>query len=413
MRDKSASLVVFGATGDLMARKILPSLFYLNKERKLPNGFHVIGVSRRDITEEGFREKMRESMSRYDEIAKDKKITAFLRMFNFVKGYFGDNNTYVDLKKVLGGRDGKIFFYLAVAPKFFNIVLENIARAGLINSRTYLLIEKPIGLDLLSAKKVELLLSKYFSEKKIYRIDHYLAKEGMDNLFDFRFRKKYLEKIWSKDFISSIELFLWEHKDAAGRGEFYDGIGALRDVGQNHLSAMLAYAAMDTPGNFSAREIRKKRAELLKALKIYKPDQARKFSYRAQYRGFRNLPGVKKNSKTETFSILTGFFNSGRFKGVSVMMEVGKGMPGNRKEIIVNFKDGKKIIFPIEAHLHKYQYIEEYKKILSHAFRDDDSIFLGKEEVLASWKFIDPFVAAFKKNLVPLKFYEPNTYPKI
>src|SRR3989344_4221534 len=297
------NLVVFGATGDLMARKILPSLFYLYKEKALPE--------------------------------------KFLALFYFVKGFFGDKYTYEDLKRVLPAKS-KNFFYLAVAPKFYKVVLKNIAAAGLINPKTFFLVEKPIGLDLKSAREVENLLAKYFKEKQIYRVDHYLAKEGVQKLFEFRFKEKEMEKIWSRDFVSSVELRLWEEKDATGRGEFYDGVGALRDVGQNHLLAVLAYLAMEKPKNFSGEEIRKARARLLKTLKIYNAKQANNFSYRAQYKGFRSLKGVKRNSKTETFFKVLVFLKEGRFKGVPITIEAGKALPQNRKEAVINFKDKRK-----------------------------------------------------------------------
>ncbi|OGF69583.1 hypothetical protein A3H65_01050 [Candidatus Giovannonibacteria bacterium RIFCSPLOWO2_02_FULL_45_14] len=413
MQKDPISLVVFGATGDLMARKILPSLFYLYKEKKLPRGFRVIGVSRRDISEEGFRGKMRDAAGKFDEIAKDKRLAGFLKLFYFVKGYFRDRYTYEDLKRVLEGHDHKIFFYLAVAPKFYKHVLENMQKAGLIHQNMFLLVEKPIGLDLTDAREIEKLFAKYFKEEQIYRIDHYLAKSGMDELFDFRFRKKFLEDIWTREYISSIELKLWEKKDVGTRGEFYEGVGALRDVGQNHMLAMLAYVAMNRPKAFHGEAVRKARAELLRTLKIYNIRQAKHFAYRAQYEGYRETKGVKRNSKVETFFRVTAFLRLGKLKGVPITIESGKAMPENCKEFVVNFKDRKQIIFPIETHAVKYQYVEEYKKILAYAFAEDDSIFLGRDEVLESWKFVDSIVLAFKKNLVPLKFYEPDHYPKI
>src|SRR3989304_3840830 len=381
MQKDPISLVVFGATGDLMARKILPSLFYLYKEKKLPRGFRVIGVSRRDISEEGFRGKMRDAAGKFDEIAKDKRLA--------------------------------VFFYLAVAPKFYKHVLENMQKAGLIHQNMFLLVEKPIGLDLTDAREIEKLFAKYFKEEQIYRIDHYLAKSGMDELFDFRFRKKFLEDIWTREYISSIELKLWEKKDVGTRGEFYEGVGALRDVGQNHMLAMLAYVAMNRPKAFHGEAVRKARAELLRTLKIYNIRQAKHFAYRAQYEGYRETKGVKRNSKVETFFRVTAFLRLGKLKGVPITIESGKAMPENCKEFVVNFKDRKQIIFPIESRAGKYQYVEEYKKILAYAFAEDDSIFLGRDEVLESWKFVDSIVLAFKKNLVPLKFYEPDHYPKI
>ncbi len=405
-------MVVFGATGDLMARKILPALFFLYKKNKLPKNFRLIGVSRRELSEESFRSHARVALSKFDAIKKDRKIESFLKLFSFVRGFFDEAYTYEDLKRMIGSHC-KAFFYLSVTPQFFAPILKNLDKSGAISPRSHIFVEKPIGLNLKSARSIEKLLARYFNRQQIYRVDHYLAKDGLQDLFNFRFKKKSLESLWSKKYISKMEIRLWEHKDVGYRGEFYDKVGALRDVGQNHLLEMLALLTMNKPKSMKGMDVQKERAEALECLKKENLNDIRKLSFRAQYHGYRGHKGVSNVSKTETFFRITAYLNSDAFKGVPIIIEAGKAMPENRKEMVIYFKDGKRLVFPVEEHKIIYQYVEEYMKIFEGAFNGDASMFVSSEEVLASWQFIDPIVNAFRKNKVKLNYHNPNTYPKI
>lgn len=378
-----------------MARKLAPSLFYLYKEKKLPKDFKIIGVSRRELSEEGFRKHLAEALARYKDIVRDRRFSAFLKHFSFVRGFFTQRYTYEDVGRVLD-KKAEVFFYLAVAPRFYKPILENLSRAKLNTSRSAIMVEKPFGLDLKSAQDLNRLLEKYFPEKKIYRIDHYLAKDGLFKLFDFRFPKKSIKK---------IEIFLWETLSAQGRGEFYDKVGAFVDVGQNHMLEMLAVATMEKPKNFSALEICKSRAKAINALRILSGKEIKTSTFRSQYRGYREIKGVKRGSKTETYFKIETYLKNPRFRGVGVVFESGKRMPRLRKEIILHFKDGTAARFPVERHKKKYQYVDEYKKILNAAFSHDLKLFLSRKEVLAAWRFADPIRKAWNKNKVPLRFY--------
>ncbi|HBT81620.1 TPA: hypothetical protein DEB04_02790 [Candidatus Giovannonibacteria bacterium] len=378
--NKKITLVVFGATGDLMARKLAPSLFYLYKEKKLPKDFKIIGVSRRELSEEGFQKHLKAALVKYKDIVRDKKLSSFLKLFSFVRGFFDERYTYEDLKRVLD-KKAEAFFYLAVAPGFYRPISHWLLKTNLVKKNDRLLVEKPFGLDLKSARSLDRLLAKCFREEQIYRIDHYLAKDGLRKLAAFRL---------SFEPISSIEIRLWETSGAQGRGEFYDSVGALRDVGQNHLLAMLA-AALSSG--------RRKRARILEFLKP-------RASFRAQYRGYREIPKVKRNSRTETYFKITA-----SLKGIGVSLESGKCLPETRKEVQINFHDGKKLIFPTELHKKKYQYVEEYETLLSEAFRGERAWFLSREEVFQMWRFVDPILKAWEKNKVPLKFYHPGEMP--
>ena len=412
MRKDSISLVVFGATGDLMARKILPALFFLYKKNKLPENFRLIGVSRRELSEESFRAHAREALSRFDAIKKDKKLESFLKLFSFVRGFFDEPYTYEDLKRMIGPHS-KTFFYLSVTPQFFAPILKNLDKSGAISPRSHIFVEKPIGLNLKSARSIEKLLARYFDRQQIYRVDHYLAKDGLQDLFNFRFKKKSLESVWSGKYISKMEIRLWEHKDVGYRGEFYDGVGALRDVGQNHLLEMLALLIMNKPKSMNGIDIQKERAQALECLKKENLKDIQRLSFRAQYHGYRGHKGVSNTSKTETFFRITAYLWKGSFQSVPIIIEAGKAMPENRKEMVIYFKDGKRLVFPVEEHKVVYQYVEEYMKIFEGAFKGDASMFAGSEEVLASWRFIDPIIDAFRKNKVKLNYYNPHIYPKI
>lgn len=378
-----------------MARKLAPALFYLYKEKKLPKNFRIIGVSRRELSEEGFRKHLKIACKKYKDISRDRKFPNFLKLFSFVRGFFDEPYTYEDLSRILDKRS-EVFFYLAVAPRFYRPILENLSRANLNTPRSRILVEKPFGLDLKSARSLNRLLERYFPEKRIYRIDHYLAKDGLSKLSDFRFTEKSIEK---------IEIFLWETLGAEGRGEFYDKVGALIDVGQNHMLEMLAIATMERPKNFSTEEICENRAKTISALHILSRKEIKTLTYRAQYRDYRKIKSVKRGSRTETYFRVQTHLKSPRFRGVGVIFESGKRLPKVRKEVVIHFKDGQKFVFPVETGVKKYQYVDEYKKILSAAFEHDLKLFLSREEVFAAWRFADPIRKAWDKNLVPLKFY--------
>ncbi len=387
-----------------MARKLAPALFYLYKERKLARDFKVIGVSRRELSEEGFRKHLAEALARYKDIVRDRRFSSFLKRFSFVRGFFTQRYTYEDVGRVLD-KKAEVFFYLAVAPRFYKPILENLFRSKLNTSRSVILVEKPFGLDLASARSLERLLTKYFREEAVYRIDHYLAKDGLSKLFDFRFREKSLEKIWGREYIEKIEIFLWETLSAQGRGEFYDKVGAFVDVGQNHMLEMLAVATMEKPKNFSALEICKSRAKAISALHIPSGKEIKTSTFRSQYRGYREIKGVKRGSKTETYFKIEALLKNPRFKRVPVIFESGKRMPSTRKEIVVHFRDRRELVFPVETGVRKYQYVDEYRKILDAAFAHDLKLFLSWEEVLAAWRFANPIRKSWDKNKVPLRYY--------
>jgi 6-phosphogluconate dehydrogenase len=316
------------------------------------------------------------------------------------------------------------------------------------------LVEKPFGKDLKTAKELDELLGKLFKEVQIYRIDHYLAKEMVRNILNFRFSNNLFEGIWNNRFIEKIDIRLWETAGVEQRGAFYDGVGALRDVGQNHLLQMLALVCMENPGSFERDAIRKKRADLLRQLCCLSRNEIRSFTFRAQYQGYRKIEGVKQDSETETYFKIRTFIDSPRWRGVPIFLESGKKLGEVKKEIMVTLrhpipcllcppgteehyknqiqiawepkeeikvyfwakKPGEKyqierqaMNFLLREHDKRLQYAEEYEQLLLDAIAGDQLSFVSTQEVMAMWKFVDPIVQAWQRNVVPLYFYKKNT----
>ncbi len=454
--------VVFGVTGDLVRRKILPMLYSLFLDKKLPSMFCVVGFGRAEIDEAQFRQYVADGIAIYYPDAHD--ISDFLNLFLYQRGFFDDIGSYQSLAKKLGAVDDKWgvcsnkLYYLAVPPTLFDDIFHGLGNAGLNEpcggerGWTRLLIEKPFGLDGASADALQKKLSLFFKEEQIYRIDHYLAKEMLQNIFNFRFKNNLFEQNWSKDFIEQIEIYLWETLGVEHRGAFYDSVGALRDVGQNHLLEMLAYVTMDRPMSATADSIRQSRAKVLGALEIADNAMIQEKTIRAQYVGYRTIDGVQPSSNTETFFRIRSQLLSDRWRGVPIIIESGKKMARVRKEIIVHFRHTSPCLCPTDAHYRnrlvfsfepqesirfefwvkktgwedvlekrsfdfllrqsseRIQYIQEYATLLMNAIAGDQAFFLSPSEIVVGWRFADPIIRAWQKDLVILQRYkvEPN-----
>jgi len=464
--------VILGATGDLIAKKIVPALFELYKAKRLPKRLSIIGFSRRDLTDEVFRKHVAHIIKEKG-VNSDRKLTeVFLKLFSYQQGRFESLSDYKKLAKILGRIDDEWrvysnkLFYLAVPPKHYKTIFTNLSKAGLTEPYspeearlpdgqgwTRVLVEKPFGQDLKTAEELDVMLGNLFREEQIYRIDHYLGKEMLQNILTFRFSNNIFEQSWSNKFIEKIEIRLLETGGVETRGAFYDGVGALRDVGQNHLLQMLALITMQAPESFSGEPVRRERAEILATLKVAKNPEIKKSSYRAQYEGYRDIEGVDKNSKTETYFKIQGFLDSPRWRGVPVAFESGKRMNKQIKEIAVTFKhptpclcqpgtphtyrnrvifalepkeeirlelwskkpgfalvvEKKEFSLPYRSPKKKRQYTEEYEKLLLDSFLGDQTSFISTDEVSAMWRFIDQIISAWRKDAVPLESYKPGT----
>lgn len=458
-------MVIFGATGDLMNKKIIPALFDLYEHKKLPALFSVVGVSRRSWTNEDFRVFVRDIITKFKQQPEIAELDHFVKLFSFVSGDVEKEVDYQRIAQFLGQIDGEWkvcankLFYLAIAPEFFKTTFAHLQASKLTapcspeEGWTRIIVEKPFGHDLETAEHLDMLLGNMFKEVQIYRIDHYLAKEMIQNILTFRFSNNLFEANWSNETIESIDIRLWENLGVEERGSFYDGVGALRDVGQNHLLQMLAFVTMDEPDHRSPEAIREKRAELLQGLEIPTPSTIKEGTFRAQYEGYRSIKNVQPDSSTETYFKIRTKLTSPRWRGVDITLESGKRMGEQRKEIVVNFKHPSPCLCPPESKEHfknrvifsmepvegikiefwskkpglefdtekrsfdfllrtgteKKQYVEEYKKLLLECIQGDQTLFISTEEMKAMWDFVDPITKAWQTNVVPLHTYTPGS----
>ncbi|MEK7098997.1 MAG: glucose-6-phosphate dehydrogenase [Patescibacteria group bacterium] len=465
MKQEPTILVIFGATGDLVRRKIVPALWHLYTEGALPSVFSIVGFSRRDLTQEQFQVYVGEMLAGNRTRRNPKKEKEFLARFRYARGFFEKEEAYHDLGASLAaieqewGTVANKLLYLAVTPDSYKTVLINIARSGLarkhtgIGGWTRIIVEKPFGKDADTAMALDTLLGELFAEDQIYRIDHYLAKEMIQNILAFRFSNNLFERNWGAESIERIDIRLWEKIGVEERGSFYDGVGALRDVGQNHLLQMLALVTMDRPDNFGAPALRRRRADVLKGLRPPEAAEIVAGTARAQYEGYRMIRGVAPDSATETYFKIGTILAVPRWKGVGVTLESGKRMHEQRKDIEITFRHPSPCMCPPDSTAHyrnrmiislepeeriiihfwskkpgfayaleertlafvlrqgkkRMQYVEEYKKLLLDCITGDQTLFVSTEEVKHMWRFIDPIQDAWRDNQVPLLSYAPDT----
>ncbi|HVN26669.1 MAG TPA: glucose-6-phosphate dehydrogenase [Candidatus Paceibacterota bacterium] len=478
--------IVLGATGDLMTKKIAPALFHLFEEKRLPENFKLIGISRRDWHDEDLRRHIEAILSVKVPNARRESVEAFLNLAVYHKVMFENHGDYVALKNELERIDNERgmcankLFYLSVPPQFYAEIMDNMKRAGLheecavpvqhfpagsVDEKTVnegrqgwtrIIIEKPFGRDEKSAKALDAKLSKIFKEDQIYRIDHYLAKETFQNILAFRFYNNLFENAWGKEMIDTIYVRELENVGVEDRGPFYDPLGALRDVGQNHLLQMVALVTMGQPRSLNADEVRARRTEILKALRPMTPDEVAKQTFRGQYEGYQSVKGVMPNSETETYFRARFSIAHPRWEGVKFVMEAGKRLidPNEHKEVTEievllshpqpclcppggrHYRDSiifrqdpnegitirfwsKKPGFAMEVEErtfefqlrnggHESQYTEEYEKLLLDCVNGDQTLFISSDEIAAMWRFVDPIERGWAKGLVPLAHYVPD-----
>ncbi|MFA6536249.1 MAG: glucose-6-phosphate dehydrogenase [Candidatus Paceibacterota bacterium] len=460
------TIVVFGATGDLFQNKLAPALFDLFVKGALPKDFRLIGFARRPFSNESFRDLIKESLVQKGRVLGVSAARDFLGKIFYHQGRLDLAEDYQKLGKFLSDADRKLtvctnkLFYLAVPPDLYETIFDNLATSGLAtpcapgfdNERlvwTRILVEKPFGHNLATAKRLDQKLGKLFKEEQIFRIDHYLAKETIQNILSFRFSNSLFEPIWNAKQIESIEIKFHEKNLVSERGKFYDGVGALRDVGQNHMLQMLAVVAMENPKKLDANLIRQARAKLLKAV-VSGGKRTKDYAIKGQYEGYLQENGVGPDSKTETFFRLKLLVKNRRWRGVPFYLEGGKALDSGKAEIVVYFKrpidclmsqdskgvceqnvltfriqpdEGIEVIFwakkpgldlALEAKSLSFKYREDnlvskipdaYERVLIDAIRGDQTLFASTQEVLAEWNLINPILEGWQTDSI----YE---YPK-
>lgn len=460
------SIVIFGVAGDLAKRKLIPALWHLFISGNLPSKFSIIGFARKEWTDEGLRKHAEDILKEKNDAEVMVKIQDFVANFSYVSGDFGKEESYkalaeklLDIDKNIGVCCAKLF-HLSVPPEMYETIFEQMSKSGLSDicagngGWTRILVEKPFGNDWYTAEKLDQKMGALFREGQIFRVDHYMGKESVQNILAFRFSNSFLEHLWSSQFIEKVNIRLWEKIGIEGRGAFYDQVGALRDVGQNHMLQMLAFVAMEDPVVFEAGAIRKSRAKILSELKIISKEDMSRFVIRGQYNGYLNESSVKSDSKTETYFRVEARVENKRWAGVPFYLESGKGLGKSEVEIEVVFrkKDSclcppdagefskNRLIFRIQPNegidlsfwakrpgfkmeleqktlSFSYKKNEDdkkapdaYERVIYDCIAGDQTLFADTDEVLASWKFITPIIENW--NNLPILKYEKGWMPK-
>ena len=361
--------IIFGGTGDLAARKLIPALYNLYLDKFLPSEFVIIGLGRTEYTDESYRKELLRGVSTFSRNGKpeSKEWKIFADRIAFLNADLEDGKTYVELSKIIDKCDNdwseraNVVHYLAVAPRFFSVIAENLAKVKLTEDklRIRIVIEKPFGHDFESAKALNILLRGIFDESQIYRIDHYLGKETVQNMMAFRFANALFEPIWNRNYIEHVQLSVSENIGVGDRGGYYDHSGALRDMVQNHILQLVCLVAMEPPVNFDADEVRNRRVDVLKAIRKFGPHELNYNVVRGQYssgwaegqevKGYREEKGVDPESNTETFAALKLFVDNWRWQDVPFYIRTGKRLHKQSSIISIQFKDVPHMIFPADA----------------------------------------------------------------
>ncbi len=354
-------VVIFGASGDLTKKKLLPALFHLEESGLLPEAFAVVGVARRDLSAT-FAPDMRKAIIASGTDENDPKLAGFMEKVSYFTTNFDDSAGYAKLKETLAGIDkekgtkGNRLFYLAVAPEYFEEIVDKLGEQGMDKveggAHVRVVIEKPFGHDLASAKELNAAVGKVFSEEQIFRIDHYLGKETVQNILVFRFANAMFEPLWNAEYIDNVQITAAESIGIEGRGPFYEKAGASRDILQNHMMEMLSFVAMEPPATFEAKGLLEEKTKLFKAIQPLTPEMAARGQYGTgtvdgqEVKAYREEDRVDPNSVTETFAAVKLTIDTPRWKGVPFYVRAGKRLGKRVTEIVVEFKPPAKQLFP-------------------------------------------------------------------
>jgi len=454
------SIVIFGASGDLTRRKLVPALFGLWKEDFLPQNFQIIGFARREKSDDSFRDEMLEGMKAYSRFnpLSDPEWAEFSKNIYYHIGNFDDTDAYQRLADRLetANREHGIsqnLFYLATAPEFFGKVVQSLHAVDLVSphlpSRT--VVEKPIGHDYDSAKELVDELQRHMSESSIYRIDHYLGKETVQNLMYFRFANSIYEPIWNRSMIDHVQITVAEEEGVGTRGGYYDGVGAMRDMVQNHLTQLLTITAMEPPGSLNSEALRDEKVKVLKSIHTPSMEWVARNSVRAQYEGYTSEDRVDPQSNTETYVALKLLIDNWRWAGVPFYLRTGKSLPTKASEIVVVFQRPPRALFETggkdEMHRNRlhirlqpdegihlkfnaklpgkndmgsvdmdFAYKskfgsyspEAYERLLQDFIVGDSTLFTRDDEVLEAWRIVDAVYAGWKD--APVALYRKGTW---
>lgn len=369
IKAKPTIFMIFGGTGDLAERKLIPALYNLYLEKYMPKEFAIVGLGRTDYTNETYVKTLLVGINKFSRSGKAEKAqwAEFSKHIVYLKTDVNNEADYQKMDNIITKHEANwselphVIHYLAVSPTFFPIIANNLAKLKSAKDveRTRIVVEKPFGHDLESAKELNNLLRCIFDESQIYRIDHYLGKETVQNMLAFRFANALFEPIWNRNYIEHVQISVTEDIGVEDRGGYYNGSGALRDMVQNHILQVLCLVAMEPPVNFDAEEIRNRKVDVLRAMRKFGSDEIRFNTVRGQYGegwvqgekavGYREEEGVDPESNTETFAALKFFIDNWRWQNVPFYVRTGKRMHQKSSIISIQFKDVPHLIFPTQS----------------------------------------------------------------
>ena len=458
------TIVIFGASGDLTQRKLMPALFSLFSKDRLPADFQILGMARSQASDESFRQDMLQAVKEHGPRQPDEaRWQAFAGKLGYVCGDFkeiGDMDELIArLESIEPEGHGNRLYYLSTPPSVYQPALERLGERDMVseeNGWRRVVIEKPFGHDLESARQLNAVAHDVLDEDQIYRIDHYLGKETVQNVLVFRFANSIFEPVWNRNYIDHVQITVAESVGVGHRANFYDGVGVLRDMFQNHLMQLLSLVAMEPPASFGANDIRNERVKVLSSVRPMSPTDIRQHSVLAQYDGYLDTEGVADGSRTPTYAALRLFIDNWRWKDVPFYLRSGKELTAKTSEIRIQFRSVPHLMFPMQAddrirpnaldiciqpdegiHLRfeakvpdepaemrsvdmEFHYADTfgagaipdaYERLILDALLGDPSLFTRADTIELAWKFIDLVIAGWQQDSSPpLASYEKRSW---
>src|SRR6202789_983253 len=475
------SIIIFGASGDLTARKLIPALYHLYKDKQMPDAFRIIGFARREKTDESWRQELRAALDQFSRTKPvDEKIWAeFSKSIFYCTGDMREAGVYTRLEQKLSSFGQpqlrqNLLFYLATQPSQFGIVAEQLHQAKLLQKKNgeagsgRIIVEKPFGHDLASAQLLNQELTRFANETQVFRIDHYLGKETVQNILMFRFSNSIFEQLWNRNSIDHVQITVSEKLGVGDRGGYYEEAGAIRDMVQNHMLQVLSLIAMEPPVSLEAEAVRDEKVKLLKSIRALTPADVAKQVVRGQYfagsvdgqprPGYRQETKVNPNSNVETFVALKLLIDNWRWSGVPFYLRTGKNLPLSASEVRIQFRPTPNVLFAAQCGSHldanaltlrlqpnegislhfngkvpgtstsvrpvrmAFSYNSEfgaytpeaYERLLLEAMAGDATLFIRRDEVEAAWTIVDSIRKGWQGNtLTNREFYAAGTWGPI